>query len=136
MGAQPEAKDPAVHVRDVELVTLALVAVEGEAEQAHVRVLGRVDDRRVDQAAVLVVGEDAFVIGVLVTREEVAGARRDVHATVLVDGDAEWMAGRRRAREDAHVTDRRPFGCSRERRIAGPERESADDRHGPDPSQP
>ena len=104
--AKPDGQDPAVHVGHEELVRRPRVAVEGEPEQAHVRVVRGVDDRRVEETAVTVVGEDTLVLGVQVAavrriREEVAGTRRDVDPAIA-DGDPEWMAGRRRRGKDGH----------------------------------
>ena len=102
--AQPDRQDPAVHVGHEELVLRAGIAVEGEAEQAHVGVVGGVDHGRVEERPVLVIREDPLVVAVLVAavrgiREEVAGARRDVDPAVA-DRDPERVARRRRARED------------------------------------
>jgi hypothetical protein len=87
-------------------VTRAAVAVEGEAEQAHGGVGHRVDDGGVEERPVLRVGEDALVVGVPVAavrgvREEVACARGDVDP-IVVDRDAERVAGRRDRGEHRH----------------------------------
>ena len=105
------------------------VAVEGEPEEAHVGVVGGVDDGRVDEVAVLVVGEDALVVAVQVAAvrgigEEVAGARRDVDPAVA-DGDPERMARRRRAGEDRDRVARRACAARRPSRPSGRPRCSA-----------
>ena len=104
--ARIEAQDPPVHIGHVQLVVLAGVAVERETEQTHVGVRRRVDDGRVDELAVAVVGEHPLVVRVLVSREEVARAGRDVDPIVVVHRDTEWMTGRRRGGEDQDVTER------------------------------
>ena len=128
LPARVEAQDPAVHVGHVELVVRALVAIEGEPEQTHVGVRCRVDDGRVDEVAVAVVGEHPLVVRVLVSREEVAGAGRDIDAVVAVDGDPEWVPGRRCAGEDGDVTERRMAVVRGENAAARGERGDREDR--------
>ena len=104
VGRRIQAEDPPVHVRHVQLVVLAAVAVERQAEQPHVGVLGGVDDRRAHELAILVIGEHPLIVRVLVPREEVAGARRDIDP-VAIDRDPEWVARVGRAREDRDITE-------------------------------
>ena len=110
MLAQVDAKDPAIHVGDIELVARLRVAIEGQSEEAHGRVRHGVDGRRLEEPAGHVVRVDSFVIVVPVAAvrrigEEVAGARRYVDPAVA-DGDAEWVARCGRAGEDRDVADR------------------------------
>ena len=119
-GGQWHPQDPAVHVRNVEGVARSGIAVDGDPPEAHRRVRHGRDARRVEERAPGVVGEHPLAVGVAMAAvrgigEEVACARRDVHATV-VDRDAERMARCRHAREDAHGTDARSLGGRRGRR--------------------
>ncbi len=89
------------------MVVRLLVAVKGEAKEAHVGVRHGGDAGRGDQVAFLVVSENslAFRVEMATVRrvgKEVAGARRDVDQ-ILVDRNAEGMPRGGHCGEDRDV---------------------------------